>query len=104
MILITQVEVKDDQGQQILDAICERYGYTGFAKSESLSPMGVAIDSAKDEPVEQSRQEFVQEFMLKSLFSEYRIHVSASISAAATKQAELDIDTIVKPEVFKKGK
>lgn len=89
MILIKEHEVKDPEGNIILDAIASRFGY----RETVIDEEGAEI------PNPETKQEFYQQWLLDKTFMEIGSHLinTAANDAATTKQSE--IDTTIKPEL-----
>lgn len=73
MELITTIEIKDEKGNAILDAISKRNGYNGFTKNE---------DGEQTEIV-QTKQEFLQQLVLDYVLREYSLAASEQAQAEA---------------------
>ncbi len=87
---LTEVQLEDAVVQTAFDAICTRFGYTGF--------------DVNNKP--QSQQEFVQEQTMKYLFSQIEQHETSTAGALASiaKSEELTAtikDVFVKKEIIK---
>ncbi len=75
MILLKEVEVKDEAGQKMLDAITVRNGYKGFK----------VVDHEQTEE-ECTAQEFLQDMVLDYILGEYALSAKEE-SKEQTKQA-----------------
>lgn len=85
MILFSEREVKDPEGQIILDAIATKFGYTGFSDKELL--------------VAQTKQEFYEAWILKMTLSAVSEHLKSTAGDVAAKDKQAEIDTTIKLEL-----
>ena len=72
--------IPNAQLSRVADAICEKFGYTGF-EPDGITP--------------QTKQEFVRKILIKYLKKSVAEHEAGNAGAAAFKAVELDVENNV---------